>query len=1179
MLLQLNESLRRWKEEVLHMLENKYGLKYELLFVGDSSWTEITSLIDSRSTKIEHAGCSTDLKSVVSKCDFEMKYSRTPSLIMHSSIVGKILAAKENNEIVKFRMSGFDSFVGKVDLGNFSQTNGRIPGFVSVTCEDNSYLLEEKMPTSFEYPSTSDLSDEGYSVFDKNNLAESIVMLRFLDAGYTINDIDIDNSDTIPEKVRRVVYDKDDKETYRDFLDTLLFEHCAIYVTTLDGKLMVKRLYQTNPVSERDVTEFLLKEGLSTKGGDYQFDGVEIKWSNLAVLSKNVVYNANISMDLDEDGKFVGEEIEPEHYYPSDGDIEEVWQDFDASFLDKPYLTKESRLKNKDLSLITVKNAYYEVDKDSDVILANNPPQIEPTKARVLFYNKNASDVKKIYGFTIVGDILYRNKINDSIYPPTANKLDDPYETKHIFNASGAEKLANHLHRFYKYGDLQHSWSEHNIESCLFQVITVAATDTLISSLAMIISQTRTYPAPNVLSISNNAIGVTAFNSEPVRTRSIIRGSIPVNIGPSGSSGTRSITQFSLGDADSPYDSTPTTVSANGVVVSANGVTLGTEGLGWTFESPTPSEGEFVWRREGYYTPPEVWPSVWSITRLTGASSFGITLKASSLTVPTSSRGVPRGGNITITALLQNIPSDTVITWSVTGISFDSITDNKIRVALVSTMTSPSAIITASCTFNEITYSSQVTLSKVADGKPAPYNFGSVTIVPTETPLFEPLVVGDYFLWAFPDPEPPLENTHTYGAIYEYTGTTWIESTNGDLVMTMFDSFAELANDVDSTVIGNAVIKKLVAINAFIETLSASEIKLLTGGSIHSDYYLPDGRVNESSTAISGFFVDALGRLKAKEAELIGTLKTGENAPIARVGIRDKSGIIDDPTFVGTGLDDLSIIVSGAVAVTCRVKMETIATVYAIGDTGPAGGTIFHIDDQTCYECAPASTQGYSPYSKTYFSANVGTSTNVGTGEANTTKIVNSYGTGDYAARYCYDLTSGGYSDWFLPSIDELNLMYTNLYLNGLHDLYEENYMSSSEYSDERTYHGQLFYNGNFYQRQRDNSAYVRAIRTFTQPYDTFKVSVDDGVSYGSEIKIPDTKMYKIPSIDITIAFGLYNGHTSGDYWKFVQGAMRGLAITDSAGNEYFSASNGVLDVLQINEPETTNIVYGAVFN
>ena len=62
-----------------------------------------------------------------------MKYSRTPSLIMHSSIVGKILAAKENNEIAKFRMSGFDSFVGKVDLGNFSQTNGRIPGFVSVT--------------------------------------------------------------------------------------------------------------------------------------------------------------------------------------------------------------------------------------------------------------------------------------------------------------------------------------------------------------------------------------------------------------------------------------------------------------------------------------------------------------------------------------------------------------------------------------------------------------------------------------------------------------------------------------------------------------------------------------------------------------------------------------------------------------------------------------------------------------------------------------------------------------------------------------------------------------------------------------------------------------------------------------------------------------------------------------
>ena len=47
----------------------------------------------------------------------------------------------------------------------------------------------------------------------------------------------------------------------------------------------------------------------------------------------------------------------------------------------------------------------------------------------------------------------------------------------------------------------------------------------------------------------------------------------------------------------------------------------------------------------------------------------------------------------------------------------------------------------------------------------------------------------------------------------------------------------------------------------------------------------------------------------------------------------------------------------------------------------------------------------------------------VGTGETNTTSIVNALGSGSYAARLCYDLSLGGYDDWFLPSKDELNLM------------------------------------------------------------------------------------------------------------------------------------------------------------
>jgi hypothetical protein len=50
----------------------------------------------------------------------------------------------------------------------------------------------------------------------------------------------------------------------------------------------------------------------------------------------------------------------------------------------------------------------------------------------------------------------------------------------------------------------------------------------------------------------------------------------------------------------------------------------------------------------------------------------------------------------------------------------------------------------------------------------------------------------------------------------------------------------------------------------------------------------------------------------------------------------------------------------------------------------------------------------------------------LGTGNANTNNIIAHLGAGNYAARLCYDLILGGYSDWYLPSSDELNFISTN---------------------------------------------------------------------------------------------------------------------------------------------------------
>lgn len=85
-------------------------------------------------------------------------------------------------------------------------------------------------------------------------------------------------------------------------------------------------------------------------------------------------------------------------------------------------------------------------------------------------------------------------------------------------------------------------------------------------------------------------------------------------------------------------------------------------------------------------------------------------------------------------------------------------------------------------------------------------------------------------------------------------------------------------------------------------------------------------------------------------------------------------------------------------------------------------------------------------------------STHIGKGESNTEKLVKAMGestyskrsgsdkTADYAARLCSILDHNGYNDWFLPSRDELNLMYESLHESGLGTFFGNSYWSSSEY-------------------------------------------------------------------------------------------------------------------------------------
>ena len=118
----------------------------------------------------------------------------------------------------------------------------------------------------------------------------------------------------------------------------------------------------------------------------------------------------------------------------------------------------------------------------------------------------------------------------------------------------------------------------------------------------------------------------------------------------------------------------------------------------------------------------------------------------------------------------------------------------------------------------------------------------------------------------------------------------------------------------------------------------------------------------------------------------------------------------------------------------------------AVGDTGPGGGIVFYVHANCTFACGETLNQNctyleaapvedevqrtWATGGNQSAAVSGADGTANGTGEQNTADIVAQSGNvaATSAAVYCSELVSGGQSDWFLPSKDELNLMYTNLH-------------------------------------------------------------------------------------------------------------------------------------------------------
>jgi hypothetical protein len=147
------------------------------------------------------------------------------------------------------------------------------------------------------------------------------------------------------------------------------------------------------------------------------------------------------------------------------------------------------------------------------------------------------------------------------------------------------------------------------------------------------------------------------------------------------------------------------------------------------------------------------------------------------------------------------------------------------------------------------------------------------------------------------------------------------------------------------------------------------------------------------------------------------------------------------------------------------------------------GGVIFYLDASAEHGLIVSTREWDKDWSTN--NTNIGnTSTDFGTGESNTISIVNGIDPDDFcAASVCSIFENGDgentFDDWYLPSKDELDLVYKNLYLLDPTILnMRTTYWSSSESSNNEAWEIS-FYSGRWYSMTKTSTVGVRAVRSF----------------------------------------------------------------------------------------------------
>lgn len=413
----------------------------ELHFPGDPSPVSVASLYREGSGHISLRAFNDDKQSVVNTFSFSLRHDQ--------GVVDKVRSATGNIAVYAYDPTDSSALFSGIIEPSAQQSSHQVVESLRLEAVDASHLLDEKIAASFEYPAT--IGAAPYKVCDPSDTAHSIFHQVVLSAGYLPIQIaaTIGNTATVQHCAAKA-----GDETYREFLDGLLFEYGLVVDTDEAGRIITKRWTDTSGTYSDilDADDLSVVEPCTWERRYIKEDGVSVEWAETAVMDGALLYRD--SLPVSSDGEFTGKPIAAGDYYPPDSDIEDVFQDFVERWLDKPYLERSTRLRNRDISLISTDS--HEVLFTADDGVAQNAAEYESHRAKVRFRN-TAAGTKSIYTFEIRGRALYRAAVRKTVAPDVAAK---PREitTRFIFDAAAAGALANSLALDLVYGDFEYSF-------------------------------------------------------------------------------------------------------------------------------------------------------------------------------------------------------------------------------------------------------------------------------------------------------------------------------------------------------------------------------------------------------------------------------------------------------------------------------------------------------------------------------------------------------------------------------------------------------------------------------------------------------------------------------------------------------------------------------------------------